>query len=328
MILADKIINLRKKEGWSQEMLAEKMGVSRQSISKWEGAQAIPDMNKILLLSELFGVSTDYLLRDDMEIAESVPEQFEPRTAIDGEEAVSVSMETANAFLNQNESSAPRFALGVFLCIISPIVLIILASHRNNLITGLTDDKRAMIGLIVLFILVGAAVAIFVTNGMRSNKYKDIREKPIETAYGVRGMVRERMAQYESAHIRDMTLGIVLCVVATISVFVAILLRPEDELAISIGVGMLLFIVACGVYLIVRTSCIWGGYQALIEDGDYRREQKRADNSVGGIYWLSVTAIYLAVSFLTASWALTWIIWPVAGVLYGAVVEIFKNRRS
>ena len=54
MILADKIIALRKKNGWSQEDLAEKLGVSRQSISKWEGAQSIPDMNKILKLSEVF----------------------------------------------------------------------------------------------------------------------------------------------------------------------------------------------------------------------------------------------------------------------------------
>ena len=64
MILADKIIYLRKKAGWSQEELAEKMEVSRQSISKWEGALSVPDMNRILKLSELFDVSTDYLLRD------------------------------------------------------------------------------------------------------------------------------------------------------------------------------------------------------------------------------------------------------------------------
>ena len=77
MILADKIIDLRKKAGWSQEELADKLGVSRQSVSKWEGAQSIPDMNKILQLSELFGVSTDYLLKDSMEAPEIVPAQDE-----------------------------------------------------------------------------------------------------------------------------------------------------------------------------------------------------------------------------------------------------------
>ena len=62
MILADKIVDLRKKNGWSQEELAEKLEVSRQSVSKWEGAQSVPDLNRVLQLSELFGVSTDYLL--------------------------------------------------------------------------------------------------------------------------------------------------------------------------------------------------------------------------------------------------------------------------
>ena len=70
MILADKIIDLRKRAGYSQEELAEQLGVSRQSISKWEGAQSIPDMNKILAMANLFGVSTDYLLRDEMEAPE------------------------------------------------------------------------------------------------------------------------------------------------------------------------------------------------------------------------------------------------------------------
>ena len=59
MILADKITELRKKEGWSQEQLAEKVGVSRQAISKWEGAQTTPDIGRILQMAQLFGVSTD-----------------------------------------------------------------------------------------------------------------------------------------------------------------------------------------------------------------------------------------------------------------------------
>lgn len=61
MILADKIINLRKKAGWSQDELASKLNVTRQSVSKWEGAQSIPDMERIVRMSRLFGVTTDYL---------------------------------------------------------------------------------------------------------------------------------------------------------------------------------------------------------------------------------------------------------------------------
>lgn len=67
MILADKIIEERKKNGWTQEDLAQKLGVSRQSVSKWESAGAIPDLKKIIQLADLFGVSTDYLLKDEVE---------------------------------------------------------------------------------------------------------------------------------------------------------------------------------------------------------------------------------------------------------------------
>lgn len=66
MILADKITEERKKNGWSQEELAEKLGVSRQAVSKWESAGAVPDLQRIIGMAELFGVSTDYLLKDEM----------------------------------------------------------------------------------------------------------------------------------------------------------------------------------------------------------------------------------------------------------------------
>ena len=70
MILADKIIELRKKAGWSQEELAAQLGVTRQSVSKWEGAQSVPDMEKVVQMSRLFGVTTDYLLKDEIETIE------------------------------------------------------------------------------------------------------------------------------------------------------------------------------------------------------------------------------------------------------------------
>ena len=73
MILADKIITLRKKAGWSQDELAQQLNVSRQSVSKWEGAQSMPDMERIVQLSRLFGVTTDYLLKDELEAEEYSP---------------------------------------------------------------------------------------------------------------------------------------------------------------------------------------------------------------------------------------------------------------
>ncbi len=67
MKLSDKLITLRKENGWSQEDFAEKLDVSRQAISRWENGTALPDAQNILQISKLFGVTADYLLNDDYE---------------------------------------------------------------------------------------------------------------------------------------------------------------------------------------------------------------------------------------------------------------------
>lgn len=72
VILAEKIASLRKKKGWSQEELAYQLDVSRQSVSKWESGASVPDLDRILKLSEIFGVSTDYLLKEETQAAPEI----------------------------------------------------------------------------------------------------------------------------------------------------------------------------------------------------------------------------------------------------------------
>lgn len=83
MKLHEKIYDLRKKQGLSQEALAEQLGVSRQSISKWETGDAVPEVNKLVALSKLFGVTTDYLLCDEIE--EPSPPLEETPSSSEGE---------------------------------------------------------------------------------------------------------------------------------------------------------------------------------------------------------------------------------------------------
>ena len=74
MELSENILQLRKALGLSQEQLAEQVGVSRQSISKWETGQSVPELDKLLVLSQVFGVSTDMLLGNAAEIKEEKAE--------------------------------------------------------------------------------------------------------------------------------------------------------------------------------------------------------------------------------------------------------------
>ena len=77
MEFSQKLVQLRRREGLSQEQLADRLGVTRQSVSKWEGGAAMPDVGKLISLSELFGVSVDYLVKDYLEEPAREPEMDE-----------------------------------------------------------------------------------------------------------------------------------------------------------------------------------------------------------------------------------------------------------
>lgn len=317
MILADKIIELRKKNGWSQGELAEKLNISRQSISKWEGAQSVPDMNKILRLSEIFGVSTDYLLKDDISVPEGANAPVDTES-----DAVRVSMEEAVAFLAHKKESSVRIATGVMLCIASPILLILLAVLQKQGRIGMTENQAAAAGIAVLLLLIGIAVALFVLTGLRGNRFEYIETTAIDTEYGVEGMVREKKERFRPAFHQLLTIGIVLCVVAVIPIILTALFAEGDVRVVG-AVCITLAITAIGVFLIVKVSVIWNGMNMLLEEGDYarsRKEESRRDAPVAKIYWSVVLAGYLAFSFITGRWHQSWIVWPVAGVLYGAIV--------
>ena len=145
--------------------------------------------------------------------------------------------------------------------------------------------------------------------------FKFLEKEPLDTAYGVEGMVRERQKNYSGTYIREMTVGIGLCVISCLPLF--ILSGIMGEAWETVGVALLLAFVGVGVFLIVKTSIIRSGYQVLLEEGNYTRKAKQTSRQIGGIYWSAVTAAYLLISFLTGRWDMTWIIWPVAGVVYG-----------
>lgn len=333
MILADKITDLRKKNGWSQEELASQLGVSRQAVSKWESASSIPDLDKIIKMSNIFEVSTDYLLKD------SIEEESENKEILKGdivevraeEKIQMISMETANSYLSLLRNVSSKIALGVLLCILSPIMLIGLTGWADHQTGGFLSGEAAVsIGLTVLLLMVAAAVAIFIIFGRKMETYDFLEKEPIELAYGVKGLVEKEKFRYESTHSRKIVLGIVLCILSAVPIMVLAISDKNGRLAI-LGVNLCLILVAIGVYLLVSTGMIYGGFQRLLEEGDYTRCQKaenKRNDVINKIYWCLVTAIYLAWSFTTMEWEWTWIIWPVAGVFYGVVVGVCSIMRK
>lgn len=311
MILADKIIEERKKNGWSQEELANKLGVSRQAVSKWESSGSIPDLQRILQMSELFGVTTDYLLKDEIE-EEPLNEYTETNT-------IKVSMEEANQYLDMKSRGSRIVANATSLCILSPVPLIVLGTMTE-------DHALVAFSLVFLLILVAIAVYLFVNYGIRDASIQHLEKEIFETEYGVSGMVRERRNQYEPAFIRNIAIGVVLCILSVIPTIMIGVMEADDGVS-GISVGILLVIVSIGVNILIRAGMIKSSYDTLLQEGEYTIEEKHLKKKTDaflGAYWRLIVAIYLGWSFWTNNWEFTWIIWPVAGVLYAAVPGIVK----
>lgn len=330
MILADKIINLRKKNGWSQEELAEKLGVTRQSISKYEGAQSIPDLDKILKLSEIFGVTTDYLIKDELEEEEYAPSQMQENESESDRSVHKVTMEMANEYLQIIDWSAGKTAFATMLCILSPIVLLMLGAMSEMPNYHISENATAGIGICVLIVLIAIAVTIFILCGMKTKKYEFMEKEDIETVYGVSGMVKEKRDAYHSMYVTQLVIGIACCICSVIPLFGTLAVSESDFYMVS-AVCMLLTLVAIGTYFIVRSAAKMNAMNQLLEEEDYTRQKKHENKKMSGpvmVYWLIATAIYLAWSFTTNDWDRTWIIWPVVGVLFPAFYAIVNGIRK
>lgn len=318
MILAEKIVELRKKSGWSQEEFAEQLGVSRQAVSKWEGAQSVPDLDRILSMSRLFGVSTDYLLKDELEGENPTPEEV-PMGNLRR-----VSMEEAGEYLCLVRENAKKVALAVAACILSPIPLLMLVvmgemNRMNSMVAVLT-------GLVFLLVVVALSVTVFIRWGMKIEPYEYLEKEPIDTAYGVSGMVRELQKAHRSIFMRNIIVGVVLCLMSPLPLLCTSLLTGIAIFVVA-SVCVLLAMVAVAVYLIVSVNQVEGSFQRLLEEGEYTRARKKINSSPWvAVYWCAAAATYLGWSFYSGDWQRTWLIWPVAGVMFGGVAAVIKAR--
>lgn len=324
MIFADKVMEERKKNGWSQEELAEKLGVSRQSVSKWESAQSMPDLTRILQMADLFGVTTDYLLRDDCEKREDYVPLTEMVETV--KKVRTVTMEEASNFLKIQKRNAPVMAFGVSLCVISPILLIVLGGFSDSGMFGISENLAGGLGIMALLVLVAIAVFLFIKCGGEVKKYEFLEKEEIDTAYGVDGMAREKKEAFSRVHDLYIAIGVIICILSCVPLLVTSFLTEESYIICAM-LGILLFIVAIAVNLFVRVGIINGSFDKLLQEGDYTQGKKRSAtvlDRIAGIYWTIAVAVYLAWSFPTNSWGISWMVWPIAGVLYAAVISLVK----
>lgn len=346
MMLADKIISLRKKAGWSQEELAEKLDVSRQAVSKWEGNQSIPDIEKIVNMSRIFGVSTDYLLKDELGDPDDADAPDDDAENYDVEASSSstsdestgklrkVTCSDADCYLGLRKKASPLMALATFLCVISPVTLIYLAGMSDVDRISLSENAAVGIGLCTLLILAAVGAAIFVYCFFSSKDFEFLEKETFDLADDARELVTKCRADYRHTYSVCNLIGTVVCILAALPIFVAICFENEsssgNDFIYVAAVCCVLIIAAVGASIFVYSSTYWLATEKLLQEGDFTRQKKEKSdvmNIVAGVYWCLVTAAYM-LSLFVFEHSNSWVIWPVAGVIFGAVATVIDAVRK
>lgn len=283
-----------------------------------------------MLLSEAFGVSTDYLLRDDIEETQKA-EAFVEETvekAAGGEIIYKISLDEAKEYIKDRRFAAKRIGAGVVLCILSPVILIYLASMEEYGKIGISEDVAGGLGIAALILLVIPAVALFITTGMKMEKYRYIDTEIIELEYGVTGIIKEKKQEDSERYTLGIVIGVSLCIISILPLVVMGAFGFPDYLLVT-GIVLLFLIVAAAVYLLIQVCMARETYDRLLQEGEFTvrvKKTKREPEKWATIYWPLVTAVYLGYSLYTFDWGRSWIIWPVAGVFSAVLKAVFGER--
>lgn len=319
MILAEKIVRLRKQFGWSQEELAEKMNISRQSVSKWESTNSIPDLNRIIMLSEIFDVSTDFLLKDENET-------FDSRDESKASDTIQISLEQAEQYIENKSEVSALITKGVMLCVCSvvPLFFFLAMAETNRL--NLTGDIAAAIGVVSILVMVSIGISFFIKTNQYESDIAVIDNEAFELAYGVHSVFKEKLKKFRATFNRRLSISIFMFIISFLPLMLVSMFYNGSDIILMMLI-VLIFMIAAGIYIVAPASAKYDAYNNILKDHCLEtaksKRTKRAEK-LAAFYWPMLTVIFLGWSLWTMDWGVTWIVWPVGAVLFVALVGLME----
>lgn len=231
-----------------------------------------------------------------------------------------VDLKTAEEYLFYTRSVSKWIAAGVMLCICSPVFLLICAGIDEQFM-HLSDFTMIAAGVIPLLLMIAGAVFLFIYFGSRLEQYDYLKKELFVLTPDADQKLQQLEDEIRPKSTIGIAIGVVLCITSVIPTLIVSCSSWGDAYAVLSVVYLLLLIsiaVACFIICGMPLECI----KILRQKEEYeasRKKGRKIIDSIAGIYWLLVTAVYLFWSFTSTSWGHTWIIWPVAGVAFGAI---------
>lgn len=274
--------------------------------------QVISEFGNLSELAEELGISNQYQQA-------SSEDNFVYVTAAEGE-----------TFIEKTKKAANMIGGGVAAIMLGVISVIFFSSYAEGIFSQVLggDEPNKVylaVGLGLLFILIAFAVYLFVMTGIANEKYKIFDKKVVKLDPHNKLLIQKAKENHRPVLMRKISIGVGQILLAVAALTVAGVLFEDNEAVLVCFVCLLLLIIGISVWLFVSGGAIQSAYDKLLNEGDYTLERRKSESVVqrwASPYWILIVTVYLAWSFITSSWDKTWIIWPVAGVLFGLISAI------
>ncbi len=297
--------------------LADELGIQSQKVKPETNAKK---QHKVLFEQEL-KKDTDKL-NEMHEYTDTINESFEDNLRF-------ISNIEAEEYLFAVKQTSIRIAAGVMLCIYSPILLILLFGMKDNNMSGISDGIAGGVGISALLLMSACAVGLFIHAGMKLESYEYLKKECFTLDKEFRQILYQRRESGRGIFMVKIIAGVVLCILSVVPMIMiaGILGTGTNDFPIYVAVALLLIITGIAVSLFITAGMWEESYKIILQEKEYSIERKRRNkwkDTIEAVYWPVITAIYLFLSFTSGKWGTTWIIWPLAGILFEVISGLTK----
>jgi len=235
-----------------------------------------------------------------------------------------VSIEEVSQYLDNKRKASNWTAIGVIMCIGSVIPLLSLLALVGQNYINMSNKEATAVGLIALFGLIVVAIGIFLRTHLFGFDLEKTNRDKLQLDNGSKKLFAEEMDEYRPTYLRRVTLSVMLIVLSVVPLITVSILIDNGWLALWM-VNLMLVMIGFGVLIIVPTSNHYNALRFVLEIGDHipeKSKQLKRTEKVAAFYWPLVTAGYIGWSLWTMAWGITWIIWPVAALVFAALIGL------
>lgn len=245
------------------------------------------------------------------------------------DQIIAMNKAEVDQYLADTQEASKKIAGGVMLIICAVIPLLILRGLAG---ANVLEDKVATaLGIAALFIAIAIGVYNFIVMGIKTEKYEQLEKVPVDLDQSIRAELRNLKDDYRPTFARSIGLGVVLILVGVLVLTTTAILELKPDYLTILAVALLLLLVSIATYLFITSSMRSESYDTLLNEGEYTKQSKQGNKfleAISGPYWMFVTVIYLAWSFIKMAWGISWIVFPIAGVLFGLIGAVAKVTQS